>query len=351
VFIANTRHFFLERGYHAAKGNRLDKSRGLFYYSIMKTKIILAHCYPTADDPTAGLFIKDWMLERFGTTDLTVMHYPFGGNMLYSKNVIKLLWYLYRVAKAVKSINSQSIVYAHWWIPIGWLAARSQAQVEVICHGSDIYWLRKHRLIAKVFSKYVRRVQRWTFVSQDLKTEFLRLYPFVPEIVMTVEHMPVNTGVFERSAVAKQKGTFVTCGALILRKNVDLAIWYVKNENLRTGVEHTLYVIGEGKLKEELKNLARNLRVEVVFTGNVLPERVAEIFNICETFLLFSDDEGYGQVIDEAKLCGCRTIVTTGDGKVEHADVILNRPNRRKLNKILTGYQPWERLSAETSTD
>jgi hypothetical protein len=311
----------------------------------MKTEIILAHCYPTADDPTAGLFIKDWMLERFGTTDLTVMHYPFGGNMLYSKNVVKLLWYLYRVAKAVKSIDAQSIVYAHWWIPIGWLAARSQAQVEVVCHGSDIYWLMKHRLIAKVFSKYVRRVQRWTFVSQHLKSEFAKLYPFVPETAMTVKHMPVNTGVFKRSAVAKQQGTFVTCGALILRKNVDLAIWYVKNENLRTAVEHTLYVIGEGKLKEELKNLARNLRVEVVFTGNVLPERVAEIFDLCETFLLFSDDEGYGQVIDEAKLCGCRTIVTAGDGKEEHADVVLNRPSRRKLNKILGGYQPWERLS------
>jgi hypothetical protein len=119
----------------------------------------------------------------------------------------------------------------------------------------------------------------------------------------------------------------------------------VKNENQRTGTEHVLYVIGEGKLKDELKNLAYNLRVEVVFTGNVHPERVSEIFNICEKFLLFSDDEGYGQVIDEAKLCGCQTIVTAGDGKEEHADIILSRPNRRKLNKILTGYQPWERLS------
>ena len=45
----------------------------------MKTRIILAHCYPTADDPTAGLFIKDWMSEHFEATDFTV-HYPFGGN-------------------------------------------------------------------------------------------------------------------------------------------------------------------------------------------------------------------------------------------------------------------------------
>jgi len=332
-------------------GNILDNKRWLVYYSMMKTKIILAHCYPTADDPTAGLFIKDWMSEHFGTTDLMVMHYPFGGNMLYSKNPVKLLWYLYRVAKAVKSIDRQSIVYAHWWIPIGWLATRSGAQVEVVCHGSDVYWLQKHKLVARIFSKYVRRVHRWTLVSQHLKSEFAKLYPFVPETLMTVEHMPVNTKVFKRSAVSKQKGTFATCGALILRKNVDLAIWYVKNENLRTGVEHVLYVIGEGKLKEELRNLACNLRVEVVFTGNVPPERVAEIFNMCEKFLLFSDGEGYGQVIDEASLCGCQTIVTAGDGKEEHADVVLNAPSRRKLNKILTGYQPWERLSAEIGTD
>lgn len=265
--------------------------------------------------------------------------------MLYSKSLFKLLRYVYRVAKAVKSIDQQSTVYAHWWIPIGWLATRSKAQVEVICHGSDVYWLRKHEFIAKVLAKYVRRVQHWTFVSQNLKSEFKKLYPFVPESIMVVQHMPVNNRIFKGECSDKTKDSFVICGALIPRKNVEFALWYVKNEDRRTGTKHLLYVIGEGGLEGDLKRLAHNLGVNAIFTGILHPEKVAEIFSLCEKFLLFSDDEGYGQVIDEAKLCGCQTIVTAGDGKEEHADIILPRPNRRKLNKVLSRYHPWEELS------
>ncbi len=300
---------------------------------------------------TTGLFVKDWKTRYFEGEDFTLMHYPFGGIMLYSKNVFKLLRYLYRVAKAVKSIDQQSTVYAHWWIPIGWLATRSKGQVEVICHGSDVYWLKKHKFVAKVLAKYVRRVQYWTFVSQHLKSEFKKLYPFVPESIMVVQHMPVNNLIFKGECSSKTEDSFVTCGAMIPRKNTELALWYVKNEDQRTGKKHLLYVIGDGDLKGDLERLAHNLGVNAIFTGMLHPEKVAGIFSSCEKFLLFSDDEGYGQVIDEAKLCGCQTIVTAGDGKEEHADIVLPMPQRGRLIKIRNGYVPWERLSGEISVD
>jgi len=311
----------------------------------LQTKVLLTHCYPTPDEPTTALFVRDWHSKYFGGDDFTLLHYPFGGNMLYSKNVFKLLRYVYRASKGIRSVDQHATVYSHWWIPLGWLAARSKAQVEVICHGSDVYWLRKHRLFAKLLAKYARRVRHWTFVSQDLKSELQKLYPFIPDSITAVEHMPVNSKIFERECPHKTKDTFVTCGALIRRKNVDLALWYIKNEDQRTGTRHRLYVIGEGSLRGDLERLAHNLQVDAVFTGTLSPEQVADTFCRCEKFLLFSDDEGYGQVIDEAKLCGCQTIVTAGDGKQEHADVVLPRPNRRKLTRILSKYYPWAELS------
>lgn len=265
--------------------------------------------------------------------------------MLYTRRWIKLIRYIYNAAKTIRAIPSKATVYAHWWIPLAWLATQSGATVNVHVHGGDVAWLEHHRIVAWCLRRYTRRVNHWTFVSRSLRQRFMRLYSFVDVAKTSVEPMVANKEIFTNQNLPRLKSSFVVCGALVPRKNVDLAIWYVRNEDIKTGARHPLIIIGDGHSRKALEILAYNLRVDARFMGKLPQSQVADHFNRCETFLSFSVEEGYGLTVDEAKLCGCKTIVSDGDGKAEHADVILPIPNRRKLKRILNSYHPWESLS------
>jgi phosphatidylinositol alpha-1,6-mannosyltransferase len=91
-------------------------------------------------------------------------------------------------------------------------------------------------------------------------------------------------------------------------------------------VGETAYlIVGDGPLRDELKQLARSLGVEeeVVFLGPVDDSRLVELYNLADVFIMISqetekDVEGFGLVFLEANACG-KPVVGGDSGGVAEA--------------------------------
>lgn len=94
-------------------------------------------------------------------------------------------------------------------------------------------------------------------------------------------------------------------------KNIALAIYSVaKIKNLDVG----LVIVGSGTEKNNLIKLAKDLKVDVIFEGQV--DSVVTYYKTADLFLHTSFYEGYGLVLKEAKMVGL-PIISTNVGVAE----------------------------------
>lgn len=287
---------------------------------------VITHNYPTDDNPVAGLFIKDHneMLRRSTGRDVHVLHYPFGEYPMTRSIRKPWKWpkffrYFRRTSRqlkrdiealAARNNDQRPDIIAHWWFPNGTFATRHFDNVDVICHGTDLYQLQKYPLIARFYAGRARRVRSWQCVSSDLKRILLELYPFLDESIVRVAPMPVGPMFVDRGE-PRDSQLVVTVGSLIPRKQFDVAIKEVAKV---PGLKLEIY--GEGPEKEKLKALIRQLGVSdrISLQGQVTREQLADRFNQAVLLLMLSYGEGFGLVLKEAQACGCKTLAFKGDG-------------------------------------
>jgi glycosyltransferase involved in cell wall biosynthesis len=287
---------------------------------------VVTHNYPTEDNPVAGLFIKDHneILHRTTGREIHVLHYPFGEYPMTRSirkpwkwpKFFRYFWHTSRDLKrdidrlTADNHNRRPDIVAHWWFPNGTFATKHFDEVEVICHGTDLYQLQKFPLIARYYAKRAKRVRRWQCVSSDLKRILMELYPFLDESRIRVAPMPVGPMFVNRSE-ARDPRLLVTVGSLIPRKQFDLAIQAVARI---PGLKLEIY--GEGPEREKLKALIRQLGVSdrISLRGQVTREQLANRFNKAVLLLMLSYGEGFGLVLKEAQACGCKTLAFKGDG-------------------------------------
>lgn len=104
-------------------------------------------------------------------------------------------------------------------------------------------------------------------------------------------------------------------------KNVGMAIDAMKILNTKNS-NAGLVIVGSGRLMEQLKKQAYNLKIEpkIAFMGwqtDLIP-----YYKGCDTFLVTSWYEGYGMVFKEAQAAGCR-IVSTDVGIAREVGAII----------------------------
>jgi glycosyltransferase involved in cell wall biosynthesis len=287
---------------------------------------VVTHNYPDADNPVAGLFVKDHaaILRRETGRRVEVLYYPFGEYPMTRSIRKPWKWpkfYAYfqgtsRQLKAdIERLTGENggirpDIIAHWWFPNGTFAAEHFDNIDVICHGTDLYQLRKFPFVARHFAERARKVRSWQCVSTDLKRILLELYPFLDEDLITVAPMPIGPMFLDWGEKRDDK-LIVSVGSLIPRKQFDLAI---KEVAKIPGMKLEIY--GEGPEKENLKQLIRDLGVtdRVVIKGQVTREELAAVFNRATLMIMLSYGEGFGLVLKEAQACGCKTLVFKGDG-------------------------------------
>ncbi|RZL03747.1 MAG: glycosyltransferase family 4 protein [Rubrivivax sp.] len=228
------------------------------------------------------------------------------------------------------------IVIGYWVYPegAGALQAGRQLQRPVVIGalGTDIHV--RSGLIARMTGRTLRQSDAVITVSEAMTRYTIDQYQTSPAQVHTIVN-GFNTSVFyprPRGALRAQHGMsdqhklMVYVGRLIEAKGLRELIEAFAQLSQRDPLVR-LTLIGEGLMHDEIQALVqqRGLGPQVILTGGLLPQQVAEWMSNAELVVLPSWSEGYPNVLVEALACGCPVVATRVGGIPE----IINDGNGR----------------------
>ena len=199
-----------------------------------------------------------------------------------------------------------------------------------------IAWV--HNDIAKVFgndfkSRLKKRIDNWfynrfdkiIFVSEQNKKSFENVYGKISERKIIYNYinkervLRLSKEKIEEDKIYINKNSnleknFIIVSRLVKQKGIDRLI-RVHKKLLDEGLKHKIYVIGDGEEKEDLDNLAKKLKVEDTFIFLGKKENPYPYMKKADCFALLSYFEGYGMVLEEAKILNKAILVTNTAAK------------------------------------
>ena len=177
--------------------------------------------------------------------------------------------------------------------------------------GNNIKAKLKKIIDKKIYSKY----QELIFVSKDNLDKFNKMYPSI-DIEKKVIHNYIDKEEVLRKAKEKQEIEFdrnefnlVTVTRLVEQKGIDRLI-DIHEKLIENGIKHNIYVIGDGPEKEKLKNMIKEKQVENTFFLLGKQTNPYPYIKNADYFCLLSRFEGYGMVIEEAKILNKDIVIT-----------------------------------------
>ena len=223
--------------------------------------------------------------------------------------------------KIEKEIGNVDIINAHFVQGAGEAAVELKRlyhkPVIITEHSSKIISNKNNAIqyYKKTYLKADTVITVSTALSNKLK-QFGINNVMIPNVINTNIFYPTkreNTGSF----------TFLSIGSLIERKRFDLTIQafaaiQMKYKNCK------LIIVGEGELEKKLRELSEKLHVKnIKFIKMIKNDKLPELYNSVECFVLPSDSETFGMVYAEAIACGIPAIATDNGGALE----IINNEN------------------------
>ncbi len=231
---------------------------------------------------------------------------------------------------------------SHWMLPSALIAGTARTPIQkhlAIAHSSDIHLLSKSPASRHLALGIAESADHLGFVTERLRSAFLSILPerFRGRVStrthitpMGVEAIALETPESRESArmALGVKGFCVLqLGRLVPIKGADLTLEAIQSTDVH------LVVAGEGPEREALERHATGEKV--IFTGQVGPNRRAELFRACDAVVVPSrrlDDgrvEGLPTVILEALAAGRPVIaseIADTDGLLEKWDSGIRIP-------------------------
>ena len=257
--------------------------------------LLVSQMYPGPADPDLGVFVQQMeraLAERGHRIDRAVIDRRAGGKRRYLE-----------LARAARRASPPDVVYAHFLVPAGLIAALAQrAPLVVTAHGRDVRNIGAIPGVAPATRFTVHRAAAVIAVSDYLRRELEAKLPGARGKTEVVDS-GVDLERFPVLPAPDRTPAFVCIGSLTERKNVvRLARAF---ERLGDG---ELTFVGDGPLRAQLEGRER---VHVV--GRVphdeVPEHLARASVVCQPSLL----EPLGQSLLEGMATG-RSVVATRIG-------------------------------------
>ena len=257
--------------------------------------LLVSQMYPGPADPDLGVFVQQMeraLAERGHRIDRAVIDRRAGGKRRYLE-----------LARAARRASPPDVVYAHFLVPAGLIAALAQrAPLVVTAHGRDVRNIGAIPGVAPATRFTVHRAAAVIAVSDYLRRELEAKLPGARGKTEVVDS-GVDLERFPVLPAPDRTPAFVCIGSLTERKNVvRLARAF---ERLGEG---ELTFVGDGPLRAQLEGRER---VHVV--GRVphdeVPEHLARASVVCQPSLL----EPLGQSLLEGMATG-RSVVATRIG-------------------------------------
>ena len=173
--------------------------------------------------------------------------------------------------------------------------------------------IKKH-LDEKVYDKYNDLV----FVSKDNLDKFNKTYT---NLKISEGHKKVIYNYIYKERIIKKSNeniyvsfdknsiNFVTVARLVYQKGIDRLI-KVHKRLIESGYEHNFHIIGDGPEREKLEKLIKENNVEETFHLLGQKENPYPYVRQADYFCLLSRFEGYGMVLEEAKILEKNIIIT-----------------------------------------
>ena len=260
-------------------------------------------------------------VERL-SADITVHRLPVDKKGMHYWRQREVLAYLFKARRYIHAelpLRRYDLAHAFFALPSGLLCYRHRGTLPYIVslRGSDVPGFNKRlALHYSLLKPLVRRV--WSGAasvianSDDLRSLALRTSPL--QLVDVIAN-GVDTNDFQPRA-GRREGPLriLAVSRLIERKGLDILIRALPGILERQHV--SLQIVGGGNLKDSLLNLAAGLGVAeaVTLTGYVPHERLPEIYNEADLFVLPSHAEGLSNALLEAMACGLPVIATDTGG-------------------------------------
>jgi glycosyltransferase involved in cell wall biosynthesis len=128
-----------------------------------------------------------------------------------------------------------------------------------------------------------------------------------------------NSSELHRKRLGLPPKYFLLCSRLLPRKNVETAIEaFALFQRYRTAERWQLVIVGDGPLRDMLKDLAQKRMVinDIQFLGAQPYEQLPILYGLAEAFILPSWFETWGLVVNEAMAAGLPVIVSANAGCV-----------------------------------
>jgi len=267
--------------------------------------LLLSNMYPSAERPEYGVFVQRLataLRARGHEVDEAVLT---AGRRGALRTPLAYLGLLRRTRSLVRS-RRPDLVYAHFLVPTGVVAAVSGSPFVVTAHGRDVANATGSAPIAAVTRRVIGRARAVIAVSSYLA----ELLPSAPRRLEVID-CGVDTALFRPAPRADGDGPrYLFAGSLIERKNVERLLQAFAS--LGSG---TLTVAGSGPLEARLRASAPT---GVTFLGRVEPGRMAALYAACDVYCQPSLVEPQGQALLEALACGRPVVATRVGGPPEY---------------------------------
>ena len=252
---------------------------------------------------------------------------PYGGNAIVDKYIQTLKDYIWWV-KLRLSGQRYDLIHAHH--PIAALAMKrvfpdipvlmtlhSSYERELILNGRIAEGGPEHRFLTSIYGELEQRTDRLMTVSKSF-AQYIGNYLQNSERTVVIPN-GYDEKRFKPVPHENEVAQLVTVCRLVPAKGLDILLRACA-ELHRKDVKFVLHVIGDGPIRKELEELAKELGIydDTIFYGYMLhPEELMPFFDI---FVLPSRAEAFGSVFAEAALCLLALVGTNVGGIAEQIE-------------------------------
>jgi glycosyltransferase involved in cell wall biosynthesis len=305
---------------------------------------VIVHC-PHAEGLSQNEIIDGVEIRRFRYASDKKETLAYQGDMhkqVFASpfRAIFFLMFLHRWRKATKRLITETlpdIVHAHWLIPGGYVAAKALGKrklpLYVSMHGTDVFLIKKRKIVRTIANKILRRSHGVHFVSHALQESISGSSSRVARDSDLILPMVFGLDDFADLRKPEQKdektGGFLFVGRLLEVKGVDVLIRSFAQLREDLAIEQPsghenwhLDIIGDGRQRQSLEELVKELQMgEMIrFHGSLAREKLIEKYHNANALILPSrttasgEQEGLGVVLLEAMSAGVPVIGTDCGG-------------------------------------
>lgn len=184
-------------------------------------------------------------------------------------------------------------------------------------YGKNIKAKIKMSIDKKIYEKYRTLI----FVSKDNRDKFMEKYKDIRDKnLQPLQKRVIYNYINPENIIEKAEEkidfefdnnctNFLTVARLVPQKGIDRLI-EIDQKLIKQGLEHKFYVIGDGPEKQKLENRINELNIEKTFILLGKKENPYPYMKKADIFCLLSRFEGYGMVLEEAKILGKPILIT-----------------------------------------